>query len=241
MPAARASFGKPLFHKFFKPKTPSIPVDILTGYARWAQHYPARAHNRLMEIEERAMLSLLPDPAGKVCLDLACGSGRYMFYLRAGKAKQIFGIDYSADMLAQAKAADASFRLARSPFLALPFAAETFDLITCGMAVGHERNLDQTLAEAARLLRPGGAMLYSDFHPFAVLSGWQRTFTTRNGLTYNLEHYVHLYQHHQQACQQVGLAVDSVLEPVAGDAVQPPFQQIPVVLIIRAIKATTNL
>jgi malonyl-CoA O-methyltransferase len=228
--------GTPLFYKLFKHKSSSIPVDILTGYAHWAGSYPARAHNPLMVIEEEAMLSLLPAPAGKVCLDLACGSGRYIHHLHARQAGQVFGLDYSAHMLAQAKAANPCLSLARSPFLALPFADQSFDLITCGMAVGHEKNLAQTLAEAARLLRPDGAIVYSDFHPFAVLAGWQRTFTTTNGQLFELEHHVHLYHHHQQACQAAGLLIEAVLEPLAGEYTPPQFRELPVVLAIRAIK-----
>jgi malonyl-CoA O-methyltransferase len=213
-----------------------VPVDVLAGYAHWAKSYPAKSHNLLMQLEEEAMLSLLPDPAGKICLDLACGSGRYIHHLLARLARAVVGVDYSADMLAQAKESSSLFQLIRSPFLALPFAASSFDLITCGMAVGHEKDLARTLAEAARLLRPGGTIIYSDFHPFAALSGWQRTFTTANGRVYHLEHYIHLYQHHQQACRVAGLTIDGVLEPLA-KAVQPPFQEIPVVLVIRAGKS----
>lgn len=226
-----------LFHKLFKRRQEPIPVDVLSGYARWAEQYPARVHNRLMEIEERAMLSLLPDPANKVCLDMACGSGRYMAHLQAGGATQVFGLDYSAEMLAQAKTAHSHLPLVRCPFLALPFAPETFDLITCGMGIGHERQLERVLEEVARLLRPGGVALYSDFHPFATLSGWQRTFTTENGLVYSLEHYLHLYQDHQQACQAVGLTIDRLLEPSA-QPVKPPFQEKPVVLAIRVVKSS---
>jgi malonyl-CoA O-methyltransferase len=224
-----------LAKKLNRRQTEPVPVAVLAGYAHWAKRYPAKSHNLLMQLEEEAMLSLLPDPAGKTCLDLACGSGRYINHLQSRRAGAVVGVDYSADMLAQAKETWPFFQLARSPFLALPFAASSFDLITCGMAVGHEKNLARTLAEAARLLRPGGVILYSDFHPFAALSGWQRTFTTANGQVYNLEHYIHLYQHHQQACQAAGLVIDGLLEPLAR-AVQPPFQEIPVVLVIRAGK-----
>jgi ubiquinone/menaquinone biosynthesis C-methylase UbiE len=229
------NLGKPLFHKLFKRRQAPIQVDVLTGYAWWAAQYPARVHNRLMEIEEEAMLSLLPDLAGKICLDMACGSGRYMAHLQAGGARQVFGLDYSAEMLAQAKTVHSDLPVVRCPFLALPFAPETFDLITCGMGVGHERQLKRVLGEVARLLRPGGVAIYSDFHPFATLSGWQRTFTTEDGQVYSLEHYLHLYQDHQQACQAVGLTIDRVLEPAA-QQVQPPFQEKPVVLAIRAVK-----
>ncbi|GIK40987.1 MAG: biotin synthase [Chloroflexota bacterium] len=226
--------------RLFKRKNQSVAVDVLTGYAQWAKNYPAQAHNPLMEIEERAMLSLLPDDlSSQVCLDLACGSGRYMKLMQSRRAQQIFGVDYSADMLLQAINSQFSIhnsQLARSAFLALPFAASTFDLITCGLAVGHEKNLDRTLAEIARVLRVGGAVIYSDFHPFAALSGWQRSFKTGSGHTVTLEHYLHLYSDHQRACQAAGLTIMAVREPVAGEHAPPGSQQVPVVLVIRAIK-----
>jgi malonyl-CoA O-methyltransferase len=230
----------------FKRKNQSVTVDVLTGYAQWAKNYPAQAHNPLMEIEERAMLSLLPDDlSSQVCLDLACGSGRYIQLLQAREAKRVFGTDYSPDMLVQisnpkSRQGHASEvqnpKLARSAFLALPFATATFDLITCGLAVGHEKNLDRTLAEIARVLRIGGAVIYSDFHPFATLSGWQRSFKTGSGDVVTLEHYLHLYSDHQRACQAAGLTIAAVREPVAGEHAPPGSQHVPVVLVIQAIK-----
>jgi malonyl-CoA O-methyltransferase len=232
-----ARFRERLFNRLLSPKKqPAQTVDVLTGYAEWAKSYPAKAHNLLMQLEEQAMLSLLPDTKGKICLDLACGSGRYLAHLQAQNAGRVFGVDYSADMLAQAHAAVPSFSLARSPFLALPFPANSFDLITCGLAVGHEQNLNGLLAEAARLLRPAGIILYSDFHPFVALAGGQRTFTGQNGRVFTLTHYIHLYQHHQQACRAAGLSIETVLEPVPGAPAQPSFRQIPAVLVIRAAK-----
>ena len=227
-----------------RPKPP-VPVDVLTGYAQWAKSYPAEAHNPLMEIEERAMLSLLPqDLSDKVCLDLACGSGRYIKLLQDRQARRVFGVDYSPDMLLQAgnpkatpvRRAVQNPKLARAPFLALPFAAATFDLIICGLAVGHEKNLGRTLAEISRILRLDGTLIYSDFHPFGTLSGWQRSFSTANGDTFNLEHYLHLYSHHVRACGDAGLTITAVQEPVAGEHAPPGFQQTPVVLAIRAVK-----
>jgi malonyl-CoA O-methyltransferase len=238
-----------LLTKFFKRKGQSISVDVLTGYAEWAKNYPAYAHNPLMEIEEQAMLNLLPgNLSNQVCLDLACGSGRYIKLLQAHKAERVFGVDYSPDMLIQAinpkstpERAVQNPKLVRSPFLALPFATATFDLVTCGLAVGHEKNLKRTLAEISRVLRPGGAVVYSDFHPFGTLSGWQRSFTTANGATFNLEHYLHLYSDHHGACQAAGLTITALLEPVGGEHAPAGFQHVPVVLVIQATKTKSSL
>lgn len=233
MPGLRSIGGK--LKKFLTGKPATVQVDVLTGYAHWADHYPPAAHNPFMEIEEAAMLSLLPDLAGKACLDLGCGTGRYIHLLQARQARQITGIDYSAHMLAQANIADARFKLVHGLFLALPFASATFDLITCGLAVGHEKNLRGVLAEAARVLRRGGSIIYSDFHPFATLAGWQRSFIN-NGTVFKLEHHLHLYHDHQQACRQAGLTIEAVLEPSASQHVPAQFRPMPVVLVIRAVK-----
>jgi malonyl-CoA O-methyltransferase len=224
--------------KFWRRKK-ITPVDILAGYANWAKNYPAQAHNPLMEIEQQAMLSLLPDNLnGKMCLDLACGSGRYLLLMQQRSATQLVGTDYSPEMLVKAsyQLPIINYQLSRAPFFPLPFAAETFDLITCGLAVGHEKNLNRIVAEVARVLRPGGQFVYSDFHPFGRLLGWQRTFTAENGAVFSLEHYLHLYSHHQQACHAAGLTIDAVLEPLAGPKAPPEARHIPAVLVIRAVK-----
>lgn len=217
-------------------------VDVLTGYALWAKKYPAMAHNPLMEIEQNAMLSLLPDRLdGKRCLDLACGSGRYLRLMLNRNAARAVGVDYSPEMLEQAsqnlapQITDGSCHLTRGVFFPLPFADETFDWITCGLAFGHEENLNQSLWEVARVLRPGGSILYSDFHPIGALIGWQRSFKSDNGAVLHLEHFLHLYSDHQRACSMAGLSIDAVAEPLLGKTV-PEYRNFPAVLVMRATK-----
>src|SRR3546814_10942320 len=57
-----------------------------TAYSLWAPSYPPRAHNPVMQAEERAMLALMPDTLhGKTVLDAGCGSGRYMLHALTGR------------------------------------------------------------------------------------------------------------------------------------------------------------
>jgi malonyl-CoA O-methyltransferase len=224
------------FYRFLRPTGQPRTVDVLTGYAHWAADYPAEAHNRLMQLEEAAMLSLLPDVAGCFCLDLACGSGRYLRLLRERQAGVVLGLDYSAHMLAQAQRVGRRGCLARTPFWPLPLADGAVELITCGLGVGHEPDLGRTLSEAGRVLRPGGTLLYSDFHPFAALAGRQRTFTARNGTVFILEHYVHLYGDHLAACQAAGLSLNAIVEPAALSHGAKGPAQAPLVLVLRANK-----
>ncbi|MCB0164777.1 MAG: class I SAM-dependent methyltransferase [Anaerolineae bacterium] len=227
-----------LKHKFIS--TNPTPVDILTGYAQWAGSYQAAPHNPLMEVEQQAMLSLMPvDLRDYTCLDVACGSGRYMLLLQARLAGLVAGVDYSADMLAQAKKVDLGGLLIRGPFSPLPFPDNSFDLITCGMAVGHEKNLAQVIAEFARVLRSGGLLIYSDLHPFGATAGWKRTFAAANGTTYQLEHHFHTIDDHHTASRQAGLKIETVLEPALNPDSAPHSN--PVVLVIKAVKSSPHL
>jgi malonyl-CoA O-methyltransferase len=210
------------------------PVGLLAGYALWAAAYPPESHNPLMAAEQGAMLDLLPEVRGKVCLDLAGGSGRYGHLLQARGAGRVVGVDYSAAMLARSLRFGGG--LARAIFLALPFAAASFDVVVCGLAVGHEPKLSGLLAEAGRVLRPGGVLLYSDIHPFGVLAGWQRTFTAANGAVYALPHHLHLPGDHLQACRAAGLTLTAMAEPRAGKSAPPEYGRFPLALVIRAQK-----
>ena len=76
------------------------------AYALWAPGYPARAHNPVMQAEERAMLELMPAALqGQVVLDVGCGSGRYMLHALRRGAPRVTGVDPSPSMLQRADTA----------------------------------------------------------------------------------------------------------------------------------------
>jgi malonyl-CoA O-methyltransferase len=178
-----------------------------------------------MRLEQATVLALLPDVAGKSALDLACGTGRYLELLRARGAALVVGVDASSEMLRKARGLGA---IARGDLRALPVAEARFDLVVCGLAVGHVAALTEAISEMGRVLRPGGTLVYSDFHPFARLQGHARVFSVE-GRTFAVEHHLHLYGAHQAACQAAGLEIDEVREALS--ATEPPF---PAVLAIRA-------
>lgn len=192
--------------------SPPVTLASLSAYERWAANYPPHAHNALMQAEEAAMLQLFPPLEGQRVLDLACGSGRYGQIAIHQGAESVAGFDNSPAMLRVNQLSSKAIATTEK----IPLACESIDVILCGLALGHLPKLEKTFAEMARILRPGGYVLVSDFHPFIFLNGQRRTFTDAQGQTFAVEHYVHLYADYHSAAQAAGLTIDQVLEPRMG-------------------------
>lgn len=188
------------------------------AYDLWARDYPPLPHNPLMAAEQSAMLALWPDLSGRRGLDLACGSGRYGLLMQQLGARHVVGCDRSAAMLARAPLA---YRV-RADMQQLPFAPASFDVIVSGLAVGHAPSLDAWMAEASRVLAPGGVLVYSDFHPDAARAGMTRSFTDGRGQRHELIHVRHELEDHQRAGARAGLVLQGLREVRLGHELQAP-------------------
>jgi malonyl-CoA O-methyltransferase len=204
--------------------TPEL-VDPQVAYSLWAPSYPPEPHNRLMEIEQATVMSLLPDVHGRTALDAGCGSGRYLRELRLRGARAV-GLDLSDAMLARASAE--RHPLIRANLCALPIETGSVDVAVCGLALGDVADLALALAELARVLRPDGCLIYSVVHPAGRRAGWSRTFDA-GGRVRAIETYWHSVDEHRRACEASGLAVTAWEEPVVEEA-----PQCPAVLVVRA-------
>jgi SAM-dependent methyltransferase len=144
--------------------------DFVTGYTEWSEFYDAPATNPAIIIEESIVHPILEGlPTGRA-LDVACGSGRHATYL-ASLGHQVIGVDGTPAMLelARAKAPTVDFREGR--FDALPIDDDSVDIVTCALALCHEREVAPAIAEIARVLRPGATAVVSDMHPFSTSAG----------------------------------------------------------------------
>lgn len=97
---------------------------------------------------------------GKRLLDVATGTGlvaREAVGILGGAA-DVVGLDLSAGMLRQARAA-LPIALVQARAEALPLADASVDLVTMGYALRHVPDLVRAFAEFRRVLRPGGRVL----------------------------------------------------------------------------------
>jgi len=100
---------------------------------------------------------------GVRALELGCGTAVFLEKVAASGAR-LTGIDLSADLLARARArltGAANVGLVRGNAEAMPFPAGSFDVVY-GSSILHHLSLERSLAEALRLLRPGGAVVFAE-------------------------------------------------------------------------------
>lgn len=95
-------------------------------------------------------------------MDLGCGGGSYLDFL-AATGRTAVGLDRSADQLRFAR--HRSRQIVQGDAAALPFAAGRFSAVAAIWISTGVDDFTAVLAEAARVLEPGGVLAFYGAHP----------------------------------------------------------------------------
>ena len=106
------------------------------------------------------LLGAVAAAPGKRILDVACGPG-YGAGTATGKGIDAVGVDFCPEMVEQAgeRYPDATFQLGDAENL--PFGDGSFDGVICNFGFLHFADPDKAIAEAFRVLRPGGRYAFT--------------------------------------------------------------------------------
>jgi ubiquinone/menaquinone biosynthesis C-methylase UbiE len=133
-------------------------APVASAYVTSATH----AHG----VDLRRMVELAAPARHERLLDVATGGGHTALVF-APHLRQVIASDLTSEMLKAARqhitsqgATNVGYCQAAAE--ALPFANASFDLVTCRVAAHHFANVRSFVAEAARILRPGGRLMVSD-------------------------------------------------------------------------------
>ena len=116
---------------------------------------------------KRAIALLAPPKGGRV-LDLCCGTGDVVFHLvRTDPSLDVTGVDFCEPMLENARRRAAHEARGKATFveadvMTLPFEDRAFDGATMGFSMRNVVDIDATLREIRRVLRPGARFVNLD-------------------------------------------------------------------------------
>jgi len=187
-------------------------------------------------------------PPGSIerAMDLCCGTGAAMRYLRPLCREEVVGVDLSQGMLNQARQlledAPGTARLTFVQANALELTYEArFDVVTSFGAFGHilEEDEPRMVQAVARALRPGGRFIFVTAHPPSRLGpgwwlskGFNAAMRVRNALwkpPFVMYYLTFLVPRARELLQAQGFEVD-----VRDGLMPPPFSAYSVVVATRA-------
>lgn len=157
---------------------PMLPRRVVDR-ARWelrewrTPSRPAFIHEEL----DQALLDEIAWRPRERVLDVGCGSGKYMQAL-ARRRPAVFGIDINKQALRVAFAGGNP--VAAADAMELPFADGAFDAVLCHKTLYLFAQADRAAAELARMVRPGGRLVFSTSNPASPYARVQRLAATKD-------------------------------------------------------------
>jgi len=201
-------------------------VRPVEGYDRWAATYDAQPENVVFALESPLFNQLFARVSieGKIVVDIGCGTGRHWPEILSRTPAAVLGVDPSPRMLERLKDHYPDARTMCAEGDHLPGIADaSCDVIISTLALAHVSDAARAIGEWCRILRPGGAMLITDFHPDAIRAGMKRTFINGSH-TIEIEHHATDLERLRHIATDYGLTPLWVAERVIDESVRPLFE-----------------
>jgi len=166
-------------------------MSIEKSYDSWAVQYDSN-ENKTRDLDQRVTIEVLGHYEFRDVLELGCGTGKNTVFLLQ-KAEHVTGLDFSAEMLARAKAKIDDPRLIlRKADLTRDWDIpdQSMDLLTSSLTLEHIEGLDHIFRQAYLKLRTGGLFFVCELHPFRQYLGSKAKYESADGLV-ELEVYMH--------------------------------------------------
>jgi ubiquinone/menaquinone biosynthesis C-methylase UbiE len=166
-------------------------ASIRSQFGPVARNY-ADSHFHADPERLREVLELAEPRPEDVVLDVATGTGHTALAL-APHVAWVVGLDLTPEMLELALASARQTGTANTSWVlgdaaALPFPADSFDVVAARAAPHHFPDLAAALAEARRVLRPGGRAVFVDCSPPAAARDFLHEIELARDPTHVLSH-----------------------------------------------------
>ncbi len=169
----------------------ALPAE--EAYEIWSASYDHQPGNLMLLLDEQIFSHLIRNInfRNKKVADIGCGTGRHWQSIYSKKPATVMGFDVSAGMLKQLKNKfpDALTQKTRNNLLGT-LSDATVDCIFSTLTVAHIHNIEEAIGAWSRILKTGGDLVITDFHPVMLDKGGKRSFH-HDGKSLSVKNYVH--------------------------------------------------
>ncbi|WP_183564841.1 class I SAM-dependent methyltransferase [Mucilaginibacter sp. SP1R1] len=167
--------------------------SVVEAYDLWAADYDMQPDNLMLYLDGRLFSTFMDQIviADKQIADIGCGTGRHWPVIFSKRPAGLTGFDVSGGMLNKLKnkyPKASTHLITDNLFSTVPDAM--FDVIVSTLTVAHIEHIEEAIQAWGRLLKSGGEMIITDFHPHTLAFGGKRTFKYNNSVM-AVRNYVH--------------------------------------------------
>jgi ubiquinone/menaquinone biosynthesis C-methylase UbiE len=203
-------------------------TDPAKAYNLWSYDYDAQPDNLMLMLEEKVFSKTLENTRleNKIILDIGCGTGRHWKRIFSLLPAKLSGYDVSEGMLKKLKekypAADVY--LFKQGNQLLEQQNECADIIISTLTIAHIENIEEALDEWNRILKPGGEIIITDYHPTALQKGANRTFY-HNGKSVAIKNYVHTIDKIINTANRLNFKMVQLIEKTIDETTKPFYEK----------------
>jgi len=222
------------------------------NWVRWAR---TPGHDAYWYFRDGFFDSILP-ASGRRTLEIGCGEGRVARDLTA-RGHRVVALDTSTSLVGHAREADDRGRYLVAEGAALPFPPRCFDIVVAYNALQVVADMEATVAEAGRVLVPGGHLCFCVAHPTTDLGVFvsgedDALFTLRpryfdrirvddtvesKGLTMRFRGWTYTLEDYASALARAGFLIELIREPTPSSTTRyERWRRVPLFMNVRAVK-----
>ncbi|MGZ3857923.1 MAG: class I SAM-dependent methyltransferase [Flavisolibacter sp.] len=212
------------FRKYFsRPRQ----KNAAEAYNLWSASYDAQPDNLMLHLDERIFLQLLDriELRNRTVIDIGCGTGRHWNRIQSRGPLQLAGYDVSDGMLTELKKKfpGASVQLSTDDVLS-GVSDLSADVIISTLTIAHMPQLEEVIKAWARVLKPGGDVLLTDFHPALLAQGGKRDFQSKK-TTVIIDNFIHPLSLVLQLAEENHLLLQHKEEIFIDEQVRPYYEK----------------
>jgi len=227
--------GKLLQHLFGHKDKPAAQA-----YDLWAAAYDSQPHNLMLALDETVFSELLNaiDISQKTVVDIGCGTGRHWQKILEKDPASLTGYDVSEKMLdvLKQKFPAAITHLLRDDKLN-GTSDNSIEVVISTLTIAHIENAGAAMKEWDRILKPGGYVIITDYHPAALQKGGKRTFT-HEGKTISVKNHIHSIEKLQGIATQLNWQCLRLVEKAVDESLRTYYETENALEVFESFKGT---